>query len=145
MLQPTTRPLPAILTYNWWPRIQKFMSQKKSDVFWSSAYFTEWVQVLFKRIGKSKFFFLGGGGSKLLQGEFKLLQGILLFIPMATYSTFDLLGGRGDSDPFPLPLSGWWPPIHRSNTFMEIDHEIFSTVILLQFPCCCQLQAKVCE
>ena len=36
-----------------------------------------------------------------------------------------------------------------SHTFMEIDHEIISTVILL--PCsesfrkgCCQLQAKVC-
>ena len=37
----------------------------------------------------------------------------------------------------------------RSHTFVEIDHEIFSTVIL--FPSaesfnkgCCQLQAKVC-
>ena len=37
----------------------------------------------------------------------------------------------------------------RSHTFMEIDHEKISTVILL--PCaesfkkgCCQLQAKVC-
>ena len=31
----------------------------------------------------------------------------------------------------------------RSLTFMEIDHEITSTVILLK-KCCCQLQAKVC-
>ena len=38
----------------------------------------------------------------------------------------------------------------RSHTFVEIDHEIISAVILL--PCaesfkkgCCQLQAKVCE
>ena len=36
----------------------------------------------------------------------------------------------------------------RSHTFMEIDHEIISTVILLpsaeSFKSCCQLQAKVC-
>ena len=37
----------------------------------------------------------------------------------------------------------------RSHTFMEIDHEIISTVILLPSPDsfkkgCCQLQAKVC-
>ena len=37
----------------------------------------------------------------------------------------------------------------RSHTFVEIDHEIFSTVILLPSPesfkkGCCQLQAKVC-
>ena len=37
----------------------------------------------------------------------------------------------------------------RSNTFMEIDHEIISTVILLPSADsfkkgCCQLQAKVC-
>ena len=37
----------------------------------------------------------------------------------------------------------------RSNTFVEIDHEINSTVILLPFAesfkkVCCQLQAKVC-
>ena len=37
----------------------------------------------------------------------------------------------------------------RSHTFMEIDHEIISTVILLPFADsfkngCCQLQAKVC-
>ena len=37
----------------------------------------------------------------------------------------------------------------RSHTFMEIDHEIFSTVILLPSAesfkkGCCQLQAKVC-
>ena len=36
-----------------------------------------------------------------------------------------------------------------SHTFMEIDHEIFSTVILLPSAAsfkkgCCQLQAKVC-
>ena len=36
-----------------------------------------------------------------------------------------------------------------SHTFMEIDHEIISTVILLPSPesikkGCCQLQAKVC-
>ena len=37
----------------------------------------------------------------------------------------------------------------RSHTFVEIDHEIISTVILLPFAesfkkGCCQLQAKVC-
>ena len=37
----------------------------------------------------------------------------------------------------------------RSHTFVEIDHEIISTVILLPsaesfMKCCCQLQAKVC-
>ena len=37
----------------------------------------------------------------------------------------------------------------RYHTFVEIDHEIISTVILLPFAdlfkkCCCQLQAKVC-
>ena len=37
----------------------------------------------------------------------------------------------------------------RSNTFVEIDHEMISTVILLPSPDsftkgCCQLQAKVC-
>ena len=33
----------------------------------------------------------------------------------------------------------------RSHTFVEIDHEIISTVILLSFKKgCCQLQAKVC-
>ena len=37
----------------------------------------------------------------------------------------------------------------RSNTFLEIDHEIISTVILLPSADsfkkgCCQLQAKVC-
>ena len=37
----------------------------------------------------------------------------------------------------------------RSHTFMEIDHEIFSTVILFRSAesfkkGCCQLQAKVC-
>ena len=37
----------------------------------------------------------------------------------------------------------------RSHTFVEIDHEIISTVILLPSPesfkkGCCQLQAKVC-
>ena len=38
----------------------------------------------------------------------------------------------------------------RSHTFVEIDHEIISTVILLPSAdsfkkgCCCQLQAKVC-
>ena len=37
----------------------------------------------------------------------------------------------------------------RSHTFVEIDHEIISTVILLPFgesfkKGCCQLQAKVC-
>ena len=37
----------------------------------------------------------------------------------------------------------------RSHTFMEIDHEIISMVILLPSPDslkkgCCQLQAKVC-
>ena len=36
----------------------------------------------------------------------------------------------------------------RSHTFVEIDHEIISTVILLpsadSFKGCCQLQAKVC-
>ena len=37
----------------------------------------------------------------------------------------------------------------RSHTFVEIDHEILSTVILLPFAesfmkGCCQLQAKVC-
>ena len=37
----------------------------------------------------------------------------------------------------------------RSHTFVEIDHEIISTVILLPFTDsfkkgCCQLQAKVC-
>ena len=37
----------------------------------------------------------------------------------------------------------------RSHTFMEIDHEIMSTVILLPSAdsfkkCCCQLQANVC-
>ena len=37
----------------------------------------------------------------------------------------------------------------RSHTFVEIDHEIISTVILLPFADsfkkgCCQLQAKVC-
>ena len=37
----------------------------------------------------------------------------------------------------------------RSHTFVEIDHGIISTVILLPFPesfknGCCQLQAKVC-
>ena len=37
----------------------------------------------------------------------------------------------------------------RSHTFVEIDHEIISTVILLHFAesfkkGCCQLQAKVC-
>ena len=35
----------------------------------------------------------------------------------------------------------------RSHTFVEIDHEIISTVILLpsaEFKGCCQLQAKVC-
>ena len=37
----------------------------------------------------------------------------------------------------------------RSHTFMEIDHEIISTVILLRSAesfkkGCCQLQAKVC-
>ena len=36
-----------------------------------------------------------------------------------------------------------------SHTFVEIDHEIFSTVILLPSAesfkkCCCQLQVKVC-
>ena len=38
----------------------------------------------------------------------------------------------------------------RSHTFVEIDHEIFSTVILLPSAesfkkGCCQLQAKVCS
>ena len=38
----------------------------------------------------------------------------------------------------------------QSHTFMEIDHEIISTVILLPSAesfkkGCCQLQAKVCE
>ena len=37
----------------------------------------------------------------------------------------------------------------RSHTYLEIDHEIISTVILLPFAesfkkGCCQLQAKVC-
>ena len=38
----------------------------------------------------------------------------------------------------------------RSHTFVEIDHEMISTVILLPSAadsfkkCCCQLQAKVC-
>ena len=32
----------------------------------------------------------------------------------------------------------------RSHTFVEIDHEIISTVILLPSAGCCQLQAKVC-
>ena len=37
----------------------------------------------------------------------------------------------------------------RSHTFVEIDHEIISTVILLPYADefkmdCCQLQAKVC-
>ena len=37
----------------------------------------------------------------------------------------------------------------RSHTFVEIDHEIISTVIILPFAesfkkGCCQLQAKVC-
>ena len=37
----------------------------------------------------------------------------------------------------------------RYHTFVEIDHEIISTVILLPSAdlfkkCCCQLQAKVC-
>ena len=32
----------------------------------------------------------------------------------------------------------------RSHTFVEIDHEIISTVILLLKKVCCQLQAKVC-
>ena len=41
-----------------------------------------------------------------------------------------------------------WIPA-RSHTFVEIDHEIFSTVILLPSAesfkkGCCQLQAKVC-
>ena len=32
-----------------------------------------------------------------------------------------------------------------SHTFVEIDHEIISMVILLPFKkCCCQLQAKLC-
>ena len=36
----------------------------------------------------------------------------------------------------------------RSQTFVEIDHEMISTVILISsadsFKTCCQLQAKVC-
>ena len=37
----------------------------------------------------------------------------------------------------------------RSHTFVEIDHEIISTVVLLPSTesfkkCCCQVQAKVC-
>ena len=37
----------------------------------------------------------------------------------------------------------------RSHTFVEIDHEIISAIILLPAAesfkkCCCQLQAKVC-
>ena len=41
------------------------------------------------------------------------------------------------------------PPGARSHTFVEIDHEIISTVILLPSADsfkkgCCQLQAKVC-
>ena len=32
----------------------------------------------------------------------------------------------------------------RSHTFVEIDHEMISTVILLLPQGCCQLQAKVC-
>ena len=44
-------------------------------------------------------------------------------------------------------VAGWIPA--RSHTFMEIDHEIVSTVILLLSAesfkkDCCQLQAKVC-
>ena len=32
----------------------------------------------------------------------------------------------------------------RSHTFVEIGHEIISTVILLLKKGCCQLQAKIC-
>ena len=44
-------------------------------------------------------------------------------------------------------VASWIPA--RSHTFVEIDHEIISTVILLPSAIsfkkgCCQLQAKVC-
>ena len=44
-------------------------------------------------------------------------------------------------------IPSWIPA--RSHTFVEIDHEIISMVILLSFAeafkkCCCQLQAKLC-
>ena len=44
-------------------------------------------------------------------------------------------------------IPNWIPA--RSHTFVEIDHEIISMVILLPFAeafkkCCCQLQAKLC-
>ena len=50
-----------------------------------------------------------------------------------------------DDDP---GVTSWIPA--RSHTFVEIDHEIISTVILLPSAVsfkkgCCQLQAKVCS
>ena len=44
-------------------------------------------------------------------------------------------------------IQSWIPA--RSHTFVEIDHEIITMVILLPFAeafkkCCCQLQAKLC-
>ena len=46
-----------------------------------------------------------------------------------------------------LGIQNWIPTC--SHTFVEIDHEIISMVILLPFAeafkkCCCQLQAKLC-
>ena len=43
----------------------------------------------------------------------------------------------------------FWPIRHRLHTFVEIDHDMISTVILLPsadsfMKGCCQLQAKVC-
>ena len=62
------------------------------------------------------------------------------------YTLFKTLGPVAQSVASPTADPGVASSIPaRSHTFVEIDHEIISTVILLlNKKGCCQLQAKIC-
>ena len=68
---------------------------------------------------------------------------------MSGYRCVSGCRSRGrEFDPGPVPYFRGDFPV-RSHTFLEIDHEMISTVILLPSADsfkkdCCQLQAKVC-
>ena len=76
-----------------------------------------------------------------LQSSLLASLGLLLFNGQVTFLATDASLTAYPEVASPIPA--------RSHTFVEIDHEIISTVILLPSAesfkkCCCQLQAKVC-
>ena len=82
---------------------------------------------------------LGQGNLNLVSEKSGKSQGILLSIICGNPADVSLIADPGVPSSIPS----------RSHTFVEIDHEIFSTVILLPSAesfkkGCCQLQAKVC-